>query len=157
MAQVVKNLSAMQETWIWSLGWEHPLEKGMETHSNILVWRIPWTEEPGKLQSIWSRRVRHNWAAERTTHSCLLTDSIDHYLMSTYTVLGILSVCLQVYNKGPLCSMGSAKETKRILVFKELLLLWERHDSALEGIPWRDSASAKTAHCSPTLHFLKGF
>ena len=52
MAQTVKNLLAMQETWVGSLGWEDPLEKGKATHSNILAWRIPWTEEPGKLQSM---------------------------------------------------------------------------------------------------------
>ena len=49
---MVKNLRAMQETWVQSLGQEDPLEKGMATHSNILAWRIPWTEEPGRLQSI---------------------------------------------------------------------------------------------------------
>ena len=47
MAQLVKNPPAMQETWIRSLGWEDPLEKGKVTHSSILAWRIPWTEEPG--------------------------------------------------------------------------------------------------------------
>ena len=47
-----RNLRAMQETWIQPLGWEDPLEKGMATHSNVLVWRIPWTEEPGRLQFI---------------------------------------------------------------------------------------------------------
>ena len=52
----------MQETQIWFLGWEDPLEKGMETHSSILAWRIPWTEEPGGLRSIGSQRVRHDWA-----------------------------------------------------------------------------------------------
>ena len=48
---MVKNLPAMQETWIQSLGWEDPLGKGMTTYSSILAWRIPWTEEPGGLQS----------------------------------------------------------------------------------------------------------
>ena len=48
---VVKNLPAMQETWVWSLGWENPLEKEMATHSNILAWETPWTEDPGRLQS----------------------------------------------------------------------------------------------------------
>ena len=47
VAQLVKNLPAMQETWVRPLGWEDPLEKGMATHSSILAWRIPWTEEPG--------------------------------------------------------------------------------------------------------------
>ena len=63
VAQKVKNLPAIQETEVWSLGWENPLEKGMATHSGILAWRIPWTEEPGRLQSIQSQRVRHDWAA----------------------------------------------------------------------------------------------
>jgi len=49
VAQMVKNLPAMQETWVGSLGQEDPLEKGLATHSSILVWRIPWTEEPGGL------------------------------------------------------------------------------------------------------------
>ena len=49
MAQLVKNLPAMQETWAQPLVWEDPLEKGMATHSNILAWRIPWTEEPDRL------------------------------------------------------------------------------------------------------------
>ena len=52
MAWMVKNMPAMQETCVRSLGWEDPLEKEMATHSSILVWRIPWTEEPGRLQSI---------------------------------------------------------------------------------------------------------
>ena len=53
MAQTLKNLPTMQEAWIQSLGQEDPLEKGMATHSNILAWRIPWTEEPGRLYSPW--------------------------------------------------------------------------------------------------------
>ena len=60
MAQTVKNLPAMQEAWVQSLGQEDPLEKGRSTHSSILVWRIPWTEEPGGLQSMGSQRVRHD-------------------------------------------------------------------------------------------------
>ena len=60
VAQTVKHLSAMQETQVQSLGWEDPLEKGMATHSSILAWRIPWSEEPGGLQSLGSQRVRHD-------------------------------------------------------------------------------------------------
>ena len=52
----------MQETWVWSLAWEDPLEKGMATHSSILAERIPWTEEPGGLQSMGWKRVGHNLA-----------------------------------------------------------------------------------------------
>ena len=57
---VVKNLPAMQETWVRSLGWKDPLEKGMASHSSILAWEIPWTEEPGRLQSLGSQRVGHD-------------------------------------------------------------------------------------------------
>ena len=57
MAQMVKSLPAMQETQVQFLGRGAPLEKGMATHSSILVWRIPWTEEPGRLQSMGSQRV----------------------------------------------------------------------------------------------------
>ena len=61
-AQTVENLPAVQETWVQSLGWEYPLEKGMATHSSILAWRIPWTEEPGGLQSMGSQRIGHDWS-----------------------------------------------------------------------------------------------
>ena len=60
MIQMVKNLPVMQGTWIRSLVWEDPLEKGIATHSSILVWRIPWTEEPGGLQPMGSQRVGHD-------------------------------------------------------------------------------------------------
>ena len=56
----MKNLSAMQETWVRYLGQEDALEKELATHSSILTWRIPWTEEPGGLQSTGSQRVRHD-------------------------------------------------------------------------------------------------
>ena len=60
VAQMVKKLPAIQETWVRSLGQEDPLEKEMATHSSILAWRIPWTEEPGSLQSMGSQRVGHD-------------------------------------------------------------------------------------------------
>ena len=59
VAQIVKNLSAMQETKVQSLGWD-TLQKGMLTHSTVLAWRIPWTQEPGGLQPMGSQRVRHD-------------------------------------------------------------------------------------------------
>ena len=69
VAQTVKNLPAMLETRVWSLGGEDPLEKGMATHSSILAYRIPWTEEPGGIQPRESQRVRHNWEANTHTHT----------------------------------------------------------------------------------------
>ena len=61
---MVKNLPAMQETWVQSLGWEDALQKEMATQSSILAWRILWTEEPGGLQSTGLHRVRHDWATD---------------------------------------------------------------------------------------------
>ena len=60
VAQMAKNLPAMQETWVQSLGWEDPLEKQMAIHPSILAWRIPKTEDPGGLQSMGSQRVGHD-------------------------------------------------------------------------------------------------
>ena len=60
MAQTVKNPPAVHETWLQSLGGEDPLEKGMATHSSILAWKIPWTEEPGGLRSMGLQRVGHD-------------------------------------------------------------------------------------------------
>ena len=60
VAQLVKNLPAVQETQVRSLGWEDPLEKEMATHSSILAWKISWTEEPGGLQSMGLQRVGHD-------------------------------------------------------------------------------------------------
>ena len=67
MAQTVKNLPAMWETWVQSLGLKEPLEKGIATHSSILAWEIPWTEEPGVLQSMGSQR-----------------DTIEHLILLTF-------------------------------------------------------------------------
>ena len=69
----VKNPPAVQETWLWFLGREDPLEKGMATHSSVLAWKIPWTGEPGGLQSTGSQRVRHDWSDwERMCSVCLV-------------------------------------------------------------------------------------
>ena len=66
VAQMVKNPPAVWETWVPSLGWEDPLEKGMATHSSILAWRIPWTEDPGRLVSYSLRGRKESDTAEVT-------------------------------------------------------------------------------------------
>ena len=60
VAQTVKRLSTMWETWVQSLGWEDLLEKEMAVHSSTIAWKIQWTEEPGRLSSMWLQRVRHD-------------------------------------------------------------------------------------------------
>ena len=62
-----------QEIWVWSLGWEDPLEEEMATQSSIIAWKTPWTEEPGRLQSMGSQRVRHDWG-----HAHMQTDRQTH-------------------------------------------------------------------------------
>ena len=80
VAQMEKTLPAMQETRVWSLGREDPLEKEMATHSNIFAWRIPWTEEPGGLQSMGSQRLEHDWATITFTRR-----KKDHLWFSLFT------------------------------------------------------------------------
>ena len=72
---MVKNPPAMWVTWVGSLGWEDPLEKGMVTHSSIFPWRIPWTEEPGRLQSLGLQKVRHDWITKHTTYLECIKDN----------------------------------------------------------------------------------
>ena len=67
IAQSVKNLPAMQKTWVQFLGQKNPLEKEMAIHSSALAWKIPWAEEPGGLQSMGSQKVRHNSTAQHST------------------------------------------------------------------------------------------
>ena len=77
VAQRIKHLPAMQETQVQSLSWEDPLEKEMATHSSIPAWRIPWTEEPGGLQSTGLQRVGHNWATSRPVPVAPWKESYD--------------------------------------------------------------------------------
>ena len=72
---MVKTLPAMQKTWVRSMTWEDPLEEGMATHSSILAWRIPGTEEPGGLQSMESQTVGHDWATNHTLTLVITTHS----------------------------------------------------------------------------------
>ena len=79
VAQMVKNPLAMQETWVQSLGWEDPLEKGMATHSSILAWRTPWTEEPGKLQSMPGYSPRGHKELDTTEQLSLMPTAISNW------------------------------------------------------------------------------
>ena len=77
VAQMAKNPCAMQDTWVQSLDWEDPMEKGLATHSVFLLGVMPWTEVPGGLQSMGSQRVRHNWATKHSTaQETLFLDSL---------------------------------------------------------------------------------
>ena len=85
IAQTVKNLPAMQETQVWSLSQEDPLEKEMVTHSSILAWRIPWAEEPDRLQFMGSQRVGLDWATNTFTRQIPQTISVHQMTVTTAT------------------------------------------------------------------------
>ena len=94
VAQMVKNLPAVLETWVWSMGQEDPLEKGMANHSGILAWKIPWREDPGGLQCMGSERVRHDWATNTFTFTFVFYK--DNSLFKCFFV--ILSNRFYLYN-----------------------------------------------------------
>ena len=85
VAQMAKNLPAMQETWVWSVALEDPLEKGMITDSSILAWRIPRTEEPGGLQCMGSWRIGHDLATKQQQQQ--INKNTTNYLCETVLAL----------------------------------------------------------------------
>ena len=96
VAQMVKSLPAMQETWLRSLGWEDPLEKEIATHSSIIAWKIPWTEEPGRLQPTGLQRVGHDcvtslwsWFGQQVSLSSRLWSSsfFEHFLTFCHKII----------------------------------------------------------------------
>ena len=107
VAQIVKNLPEMLAIWVLSLGQEDPLEEGMATHSSILAWRIPWTEEPGELQSMGSQRVRHDWGTNTFTFITLwrrefLKASFWHWLVFNCWIygFGVQRAWLHIFSMG---------------------------------------------------------
>ena len=96
VTQMVMNPPTMQETWVGSLGWKDPLEKGMATHSSTLAWRISWTEEPGRLQSMELQRVGHDWVKNSMTlQEFYLGDTaLKSCLQKLSLVAGLEKACL---------------------------------------------------------------
>ena len=95
VVQMVKNLPAMQKAQVWSLGWEDPLEKGMTTYSRILVWIIPWTEEPGGLQSLGFQRARQDWATNTFTFTYLVYSTLTEFSTPEHKDLPWASLAVQ--------------------------------------------------------------
>ena len=87
VVQVVKNPLAVQETWLQSLDWKDPLEKGMAIHSSILAWRIPWIEKLGGLQFTGSQWVRQDWATNTNYVSCILAWNATFFFLFVYNGL----------------------------------------------------------------------
>ena len=128
---VVKNLPAVQETWVWSLCQEDPLEEGMATCSSILAWRIPWTEEPGLYSSWGHKRVGCNWATKQEV-ACLVWMSI---CVSVGTLMGLLLVLSRV-----LRVMSSVEK-------KANVLSWKKPEGFQVKACWRRAPDAQCGAC----------
>ena len=168
-AQRLKRLPAVRETRVWSLGWEDPLEKEMVTHSTILAWRIPWTEKPGRLQSMGSQRVGHDWATSSPSSSpsfiteglcylspptiiLIMTEKQVHFSLNSYYMLptGLANLHL----------LFPVLTTDSLIAYMRWSQDWTRRQQ-LRLIPLHQacfpSANCKT-HCStPTPVFLAHF
>ena len=129
-SSAVKSLPAMQETWVWSLGQEDPLEEEMATHSKILTWEIPWTGKPGGLQSMGSQRVGHDWATKQQSmslcSSLVTTGKTDHdcagELRRTTASQGV-AVLFQSMVTIPVPKGGRVHVWVRTLMFLEMAAL----------------------------------
>ena len=125
VAQLVRNLPAVQETQVWSLGREDPLEKGVATHSDTLAWRIPWTEEPGGLQSMGSQRVGHNCA----TNFCFQFSSVhllSHVWLFATPWIAACQASLSITNSRSLVILmfiESVMPSNHLILYRPLLLL----------------------------------
>ena len=118
VAQTVNNPAAMQDTWVWTLGWEDPLEEGMATHFSILAWRIPWTEEPGGLQPMGSQRVGHNWPTKHSTAQ-------DVWILKNYSFIYRKSKTTGAeatwFLDLPICHIKKVQLDKKIIEKKKLM------------------------------------
>ena len=111
-----KNLPAVQETWVWSLDWEDPLEKGMASHASTLAWAISWIEEPGRLQSMRLQRVRHDWTTS-------LSVSVPLMRFCPHNLNTFQRPTTECYHLGVLSSkyeFGKYKNIQSILLLNEM-------------------------------------
>ena len=99
VAQMVKNMPTMLETWVWSLDWEDPLEKEMTTHSSILAWRIPWAEEPGRLLSMGLQAVGHDWATKHKYSHLNLTTGKTIVLPAKVFIVKVMSLIFNMLSR----------------------------------------------------------
>ena len=150
VVQALKYPPAIQETWVWSLVKEDPLEGGMATHSSILAWEIPRTEESGRLQSIGSHRTRHNWATN--TFTCSYS---HHRNPNSLQLCWILLEAL----KGARAPLGREKHMWLVSCVRECVLerdsaswfLFPQSVSALNRLSWIAATAAKSLQSCPTL------
>ena len=132
VAQTVKRLPTMRETWVWSLSWEDLLEKETATHSSTLAWKIPWTEEPGRLQSMGLQRVQHDWATSLLCFYNAQRQSLVSPLCTThvFNVLMFLYVGGKIRKKTKLSSWNFdsfvQKSLRQVNIRGLIMEQWER-------------------------------
>ena len=128
MAQKVKRLSTMQETRVQALGWEDPLEKEMAIHSSIIAWKIPWTEEPGRLQPMGLQRVGHDWA----TSLLPMRDNLQKIilLILNSSILSLVYRKLIMAGKKGTFKQGNYGHLNKETIFK-CWLVWPIQDVAI--------------------------
>ena len=151
MAQMVKNLPAMQETWVRSLGWEDSLEKRMATHSSILAWRIPRTEEPGGLQSMGSQTVGHSWATNMYVYA-YLSIYLHQPIQPIFSFLGsVLFFFIAVYLLYKVV-LVSAEQQSQPGTHLHLSLLF------LDSFPFSSAQSTEQRSlCFTVIHFMPSY
>ena len=128
---MVKNPLAIQDTeemWVWSLGQEDPLEEGMATHSSVLAWRIPWTEEPGGLQYVRLQRVRHSWVTKHTQRKGNRLFKVWGGFGAWISVWDVWIYLLISLTNGPLIHQFSSAT-------QSCLTLWHPMDCSTPGLP----------------------
>ena len=128
VAQRIKNLPAKQETQIWSLGQKDTLEKEMATYSNILAWKIPWTEEPSRLQSMGSQRAGHNWVTNTLRFSVQFSSvqSLSHVWLLATPWTAACQASLSITNSRSLLklvSIESVMPSNKLILCHPLILL----------------------------------
>ena len=151
VAQTVKNPLAMQETQVWSLGQEDPLKKGMATHPSILAWRIPWTEEPGGLQSVGVQRVRHNWATNTFIFHWYTSSLVQYNLtdcVSRIPRLTVLDLQTHSANRTRLYVGDLYRASLAAQTMKNLSAMWE---TRLWSLGWEDHLENRMATYSSIL------
>ena len=144
VAQTVKRLPTIRETQVWSLGREDPLEKEMATHPSILAWKIPWTEVPGRLQSMGSQRGRHDWAT-----------SLSLFSLSLDSKSSLAPATCSVFQRGLVTAQNINSHCSRLmnldLSFYPLPFSWAPVSSS-----WLQDVSTWVFHCQLQLKAPKG-
>ena len=156
VAQWIKNLPSMQKMWDQSLGQEDPLEKGMAVHSSLLTWRIPWTEEPSRLQPMGLQRVGHDWATDTTTTTICFIGSLwgqmSHWMGKNFKTHKVLStfreslwLCYSHPTKAAAVGKTASSSSAKWPMTGTTVMLSNRHGRR-ETVSWKSFKQKERKH-----------